>query len=428
MARITSSSFLATAAAIISTSLSVASVSDQDVENLRPAYYKKWRENPKMVVFGDSSSDVGRRFNAPDSFDFEDIGPYPWTKLFEARDSDSMFRAYLPAAGSPTNGQVWPSWLRIPDEYNFATSSASASQAFRSLETCTGYIGEADEFPTATLSEQITRYFNEVVDETDETLDYTHVIFIGANEPNRMLEAFARYAAGGAGYVDPVAFDDVFEIVDGVPSITFVPVITEIVTAWQEGIVRLIQAGVTGRILLTNLPTPIGLTTAIEAGLAETLDAVSLQVSLAAQTLVQAFPQVRLLDLYSLSAAIVVQPEIFTDLGFTADARSALGDSCLTVDFIVDTQADIMGTQADRAAGCQEECALCADTTFPCQTCFEGNPSATVCDDPETHIFWDDRHFTTAVNQILGDAIRQCAKDSPNYDQPWVGVLCPEDA
>lgn len=41
-----------------------------------------------------------------------------------------------------------------------------------------------------------------------------------------MLEAFARYAAGGAGYVDPVAFDDVFEIVDGVPSITFVPVIT----------------------------------------------------------------------------------------------------------------------------------------------------------------------------------------------------------
>ena len=43
--------------------------------------------------------------------------------------------------------------------------------------------------------------------------------------------------------------------------------------------------------------------------------------------------------------AIVVQPEIFTDLGFTADARSALGDSCLTVDFIVDTQADIMGAQ-----------------------------------------------------------------------------------
>ena len=25
-----------------------------------------------------------------------------------------MFRAYLPAAGSPSNGKVWPSWLRVP--------------------------------------------------------------------------------------------------------------------------------------------------------------------------------------------------------------------------------------------------------------------------------------------------------------------------
>lgn len=56
--------------------------------------------------------------------------------------------------------------------------------------------------------------------------DYTHVIFIGANEPTRMLSALARYNAGGAGYVDPVAFDDVFEFVDGVPSVTFVPMIT----------------------------------------------------------------------------------------------------------------------------------------------------------------------------------------------------------
>lgn len=41
-----------------------------------------------MIVFGDSTSDAGRRFNAPASFDFDDIGPFPWTKLFEAPDSD----------------------------------------------------------------------------------------------------------------------------------------------------------------------------------------------------------------------------------------------------------------------------------------------------------------------------------------------------
>lgn len=41
-----------------------------------------------MVVFGDSTSDAGRRFNAPASFDFEDIGPFPWMRLFDAPDSD----------------------------------------------------------------------------------------------------------------------------------------------------------------------------------------------------------------------------------------------------------------------------------------------------------------------------------------------------
>lgn len=41
-----------------------------------------------MVVFGDSLSDSGRRFNAPASFDFEDIGPFPWKKLFVANDSE----------------------------------------------------------------------------------------------------------------------------------------------------------------------------------------------------------------------------------------------------------------------------------------------------------------------------------------------------
>ena len=41
-----------------------------------------------MIVFGDSSADAGRRFNAPASFDFDDIGPFPWAYLFEEPGSD----------------------------------------------------------------------------------------------------------------------------------------------------------------------------------------------------------------------------------------------------------------------------------------------------------------------------------------------------
>ena len=81
--------------------------------------------------------------------------------------------------------------------------------------------------------------------------------------------------------------------------------------------------------------------------------------------------------------------------------------------------------QGDRAIGCQGECDLCADLTSPCQNCFEGNPSATVCDDPEKYLFWDNLHFTTGFHQILAEAIRQCAKDEPSYNQPWVAELCP---
>lgn len=56
--------------------------------------------------------------------------------------------------------------------------------------------------------------------------DYTHVIAIGNNEPNRLLQAFARYSAGGDGYVDPVAFDDVFVANNGTLEFSFVPMIT----------------------------------------------------------------------------------------------------------------------------------------------------------------------------------------------------------
>lgn len=41
-----------------------------------------------MVVFGDSGSDGGRRMFAPASFDFEDIGKFPWKKLYETPDAE----------------------------------------------------------------------------------------------------------------------------------------------------------------------------------------------------------------------------------------------------------------------------------------------------------------------------------------------------
>lgn len=41
-----------------------------------------------MIVFGDSISDAGRRFNAPASFDYPGIGKFPFERLFEDADSD----------------------------------------------------------------------------------------------------------------------------------------------------------------------------------------------------------------------------------------------------------------------------------------------------------------------------------------------------
>ena len=89
--------------------------------------------------------------------------------------------------------------------------------------------------------------------------------------------------------------------------------------------------------------------------------------------------------------------------------------------------SNICNFQGDRAVGCQGECDFCADQTSPCQNCYQGNPSATVCDDPEKYVFWDSLHFTTSVHQVLAEAIRQCSKDEPNYDQPWVEELCPPE-
>ncbi|CAN0252976.1 unnamed protein product, partial [Ascophyllum nodosum] len=55
---------------------------------------KKLARDPKLVVFGDSISDQGRRFEAPASFEYEGIGFAPWEKIFVANDSEDLVEAY----------------------------------------------------------------------------------------------------------------------------------------------------------------------------------------------------------------------------------------------------------------------------------------------------------------------------------------------
>lgn len=55
---------------------------------------------------------------------------------------------------------------------------------------------------------------------------------MGANDLGALIGALGRYTAGGAGYVDPVAFENVFDIVDGVPTLTFAPVMRVSASNW----------------------------------------------------------------------------------------------------------------------------------------------------------------------------------------------------
>ena len=55
--------------------------------------------------------------------------------------------------------------------------------------------------------------------------DHTHIIFTGSNDLSGFLQAASRYSIGEDGYVDPVAFDNVFEFVNGFPSLTVWPVV-----------------------------------------------------------------------------------------------------------------------------------------------------------------------------------------------------------
>lgn len=46
--------------------------------------------------------------------------------------------------GVTMTSDMWSNW----QELNFATSSGTATEAFRSQENCGGYTGEGEEFPT----------------------------------------------------------------------------------------------------------------------------------------------------------------------------------------------------------------------------------------------------------------------------------------
>lgn len=124
------------------------------------------------------------------------------------------------------------------------------------------------------------------------------------------------------------------------------------------------------------------------------------------------------------------EPSIFEDLGFTPGEGEdgLLAESCIAINFFVDDTAEIMGTQALRNPDCQEECALCADAVSPCQNCFVGDePAIAKCDDPSNKIFFDGIHFTTDFHLLLGEAVRQCSKESPKYERPFVQILCPAE-
>eukprot|EP00752_Nemacystus_decipiens_P008410 g7520.t1 len=428
--------------------LSVVFAQEDTAAAQRANKYKQWRlenppdvclENPpQMVIFGDSYADAGRAFNAPAAHQFEEyeIGPFPWARLYAAPGSDEKIPAYMPFEGSVTNGKAWPTWLRVPDEHNFATSSATASSPFRNVDPCQGYTGVGEEFPTGTLAEQITRYFHDIGDPPQETLGFTHIIALGINDLLLASWAMMRYALGGADYQDPVPFHLVFEtdnvtglpVLDdnGLPVATFEPAVEATIKAWDEGIGRLVEAGVIGTILLANIPAVKALPLLFNTTIADFIDSFAVQANDGARQLALKYPQVKILDTFSLTSALVDNPSIFEELGFIAPESSLIGP-CMDQKFAVDSLAEVMNTQALRHPDCQETCALCADGTSPCQNCLEGNPSITVCEDPSTRVFYDAIHYTTEYNLVLGETIRQCSKDMPNYDRPLVSVLCPPD-
>eukprot|EP00903_Cladosiphon_okamuranus_P017948 g16515.t1 len=396
------------------------------------------KANPraKMIVFGDSNSDVGRRFSADSSYDFPLIGPFPWEKLYDSSNPDTKIPIY--STGSATNGRVWPEILDIPKSQNFATSSASASALFRSTQNCKGYTKSGDE-ATGTFEEQINEYFNTKL--SDETKEYAHVVILGGNDIKNGAEAFRRQriADGIRANVNPAfEYDEPVAGIDSTAEITeFIETaIVSLVTDLTDGIFTLLSAGVTGKILVANLPSPKNVPAFIQTGFAATLDGAVLQANAqlaeALKQLSDSFgvvDQVRVLDLYRLTAALSDEPEIFTSRGFGADLLTV---PCMVPDFSVDQAAEVMGTQNFRQGGqglaegsCGDNvCALCETDDSPCPKCWLGNPTATICKCPNDHVFFDDNHTTAAFNSLFARATYQCSLEAPNMSMAFVPQLC----
>ncbi|CAN0059516.1 unnamed protein product, partial [Ectocarpus fasciculatus] len=175
-------------------------------------------EETKFIVFGDSQSDAGRRFNSPNVYPFSDLGVYPWEKVYDA-DDEGMVDVYH--EGTNTNGKVWAQYLNIPNVQNFATGSGTATDTFRSQQLCTGYTTKANKASrrTGTLGEQMTKYLKDFSLEDGKigcSSEYTHIMSIGMNDISNAAEAMQRAALGqylgeaipGFTYTDPVAVDD----------------------------------------------------------------------------------------------------------------------------------------------------------------------------------------------------------------------------
>ncbi|CBN74389.1 GDSL-like lipolytic enzyme [Ectocarpus siliculosus] len=397
-------------------------------------------EETKIIVFGDSNSDAGRRFDAPNVYPFSDIGVYPWEKVYDA-DGEGMVDVYH--EGTNTNGKVWAQYLNIPNVQNYATGSGTATDTFRSQQLCTGYTTKADKASrrTGTLGEQMTKYLKDFSLEDGKigcSSEYTHFIGIGMNDVSNVAEAMQRTALAeylGVTYTEPVSVDDM----------NFVTMMQGVTDDIVAAVATLIEMGVTGRILVPNFPSPFGVpafdSPDVYYGLtlAEFYDqfitTMNTMLDLKLSALSSAGEdQVRVLDLYSLIDSSVHDRDIFNEEGFKT---SSTPEQCLTYNFHVDSSTDIMGSQAQALRGklfdwaqCDnygptDECVLCQDQMSPCQNCLVDPPTVSVCDSPDEHIFWDGLHTTDAFNKVFANAVFECSKDELDGSQPWVGKLCP---
>ncbi|CAN0407163.1 unnamed protein product, partial [Ectocarpus fasciculatus] len=212
----------------------------------------------QFIVFGDSQSDAGRRFNSPNVYPFSDLGVYPWEKVYDA-DDEGMVDVYH--EGTNTNGKVWAQYLNIPNVQNFATGSGTATDTFRSQQLCTGYTTKANKASrrTGTLGEQMTKYLKDFSLKDGKigcSSEYTHIMSIGMNDISNAAEAMQRAALGqylgeaipGFTYTDPVAVDDM----------NFVTMMEQVTDDVAAAVATLLEMGVTGRILVANYPSPFG--------------------------------------------------------------------------------------------------------------------------------------------------------------------------